>query len=189
MFNGDYLKQLRKSGSYTLARLSEETGYTASFLSQIERGLKEPSLTTLRKLSETLEVPIASFFSAEASDAAQPSRQTGGCSIVRKNARPEVVIPGLATKCEFVTEPSSGDAGHLLHGIIYTLFPGCDVSEGLVNHTYDECIYVLSGETTVLLTDQSIHLQEGDCIYINASTRHNFRNCGPTSSVLLSFSN
>lgn len=188
MFNGSYLKQLRKSGGYTLSRLSTETGYTASFLSQIERGLKEPSLTTLRKLSETLGAPVASFFSGEESDASQISRKTGGCSIVRKNNRPEVVIPELATRCEFVTEPSSGDAGHSLRGIVYTLLPGSDVSEGLVSHTYDECIYVLSGEVSVLLADQSIPLREGDCIYISALTRHNFRNGGPNASTLLSFS-
>ncbi len=188
MFNGSYLKQLRKSGRYTLARLSAETGYTASFLSQIERGLKEPSLTALRKLSEALGVPVASFLSVEESNASQTSPNTGGCSIVRKNDRPEVVIPGLSTRCEFVTEPSSRDAGHSLRGIVYTLLPESDVSEGLVSHTYDECIYVLSGEVMVLLADQVIHLQEGDCIHISAATRHNFRSRGAEGSVLLSFS-
>ena len=65
MINGSYLRKLRKSHNYTLIEFSQEIGCTASFLSQLERGQKEPSLTTLRKLSEVLGVPIASFFLPE----------------------------------------------------------------------------------------------------------------------------
>ena len=43
-----HLKDIRKSKNMTLATLGEKTGYTASFLSQIERGLNRPSIEALR---------------------------------------------------------------------------------------------------------------------------------------------
>lgn len=45
----------------TLATLGEKTGYTASFLSQIERGLNRPSIEALRKICDVLEIEVASL--------------------------------------------------------------------------------------------------------------------------------
>lgn len=189
MINCSHLKQLRKRNHYTLAQLSAETGYTASFLSQIERGLKEPSLTTLRKLSEVLGAPIVSFFSPEEDSDFKDAPESGSYSVVRQDSRTQLTIPGLSVKCESVTGPSTGEGRHAMRGIIYTILPGCYGSEGMISHTYDECTYVLSGEILALLCGQRIPLQKGDCIYINSATKHNFQNCGTEDSVLLSFSN
>lgn len=86
MINGSYLRKLRKSHNYTLIEFSQEIGCTASFLSQLERGQKEPSLTTLRKLSEVLGVPIASFFLPEEETA--PLTYSSAYILTRKENRP-----------------------------------------------------------------------------------------------------
>lgn len=189
MINGAYLKQLRQSSKYTLAQLSEETGYTASFLSQIERGLKEPSLATLRKLSECFGVPLVSFFSNDENDAAEEER-SGGYAIVRRESRHTVELPGLAVKCETLSPsmPVSGGREHFVRGAIYTVTPGSWCSEGMVSHTYDECIYVLRGQIKVCVQDRTVFLSDGDCIYICAATRHNFQNCGEEDCSCLTFS-
>ena len=188
MINGKYLKELRRSRHYTLVQLSREIGYTASFLSQIERGLKEPSLNTLRKLSECLEVPMISFFSQ--SDGGEDDQLlAGGYSIVRQNARRSVDIPGLSVRCEALTPQMSAEGGRFLRGTVYTICAGEWCSEGMVSHTYDECTYVISGKLAASLPDAVTELQEGDCIYVSAETRHNFRNCGTKDCVLLTFSN
>ena len=189
MINCSHLKQLRKSNHYTLAQLSAETGYTASFLSQLERGLKEPSLATLRKLSEVLGTPIVSFFAAEEAPESENAPESGGYSVVRQDSRVQMTIPELSVKYESVTGPSTERDNRAMRGIIYTIPPGCYSSEGIISHTYDECIYVLNGEVLALLSDQCIPLQKDDCIYINAATKHNFQNHGTEDSVLLSFSN
>ena len=38
------IRELRRRKNFTLRQLSEKTGYTVSFLSQLERGIKNPCL-------------------------------------------------------------------------------------------------------------------------------------------------
>lgn len=187
MIDGGYLKELRQSHRYTLVQLSEKTGYTASFLSQIERGLKEPSLNTLRKLSECLEVPMFSFF-ASGGEENEDLSAGGSYSIVRQNARRSVHIPGLTVRCEALTPQVFSGNGRSLRGMVYTIREGEWCSEGMVSHTYDECTYVISGNLKASLPNAETELREGDCIYVHASTRHNFQNCGSRDCVLLTFS-
>ena len=189
MVNGAYLRSLRQNRNYTLERLSRETGYTASFLSQIERGLKEPSLTTLRKLSECLGVPIFSFF-VESSEEGAASGEEMGYSVVRKDLRTKMDFPGLAIKGEAITRfPGAGGAKPALRGILYTISSGQWSSEGLVSHTYDECTYVLQGSIRIAFPDASVEISAGDCIYICAGMKHNFFCREDEDSVLLAFNN
>ena len=43
------IRELRRRKNFTLRQLSEKTGYTVSFLSQLERGIKNPSLRRRRR--------------------------------------------------------------------------------------------------------------------------------------------
>ena len=191
MIDFSNLRQLRKSRNYTLNDLSRQTGYTASFLSQIERGLKEPSLTTLRKLSEALGVPVASFFFLAETDPDTADQDGKGYFLVRKDERKNISIPGLSIHCESLTVSSSSvaNAPLPLDGIIYTIPPHTFASEGMVCHTYDEFSYVLHGEATVYVSDAQVRIAQGDCMYIAASTPHNFLNPGEQDCCILSFNN
>lgn len=59
---GDYLKKLRKNKGLTLKQLGEITGFSHTYLSQLERGLRGtngvPS-ETLKQLSRALEIDYA----------------------------------------------------------------------------------------------------------------------------------
>ncbi len=54
---GRTLRNLRKEKSITLAQLSEQTNLSAGYLSQVERGIVDPSLSSLRKIATALDVP------------------------------------------------------------------------------------------------------------------------------------
>lgn len=58
---GGKLKQLRKDKSMTLNQLSELTGISQPYLSQIEADKKSPSAVYLHKLSDALGVPYSSL--------------------------------------------------------------------------------------------------------------------------------
>ena len=53
---GQRIRQIRKSKQLTLQDIAEKTGFSAGFLSQVERGTTDPSLSALRKISDALEV-------------------------------------------------------------------------------------------------------------------------------------
>lgn len=187
MINGAYLKQLRRDRRLTLASLSEQINCTASYLSQIERGLKEPSLTMLRKLSDCLNEPIFSFLSPDAAPVSPQSSTS--YSIVRANSRRVVEIPELTLKSETITAAAGRNGARPMHGVIYTMTSGTFSSEGLIKHTFDECTFVLSGEITVFFDEKAETIKQGDCIYIDAFTNHNFQSCGVDDAVMLVFNN
>ncbi|MEP9412425.1 MAG: response regulator [Candidatus Brocadia sp.] len=65
---GKKLRSLRKSKKITQKQLANRTGLSPSLLSQIENGQIEASLTTLDKLSASLNVKIAYFLDEEADE-------------------------------------------------------------------------------------------------------------------------
>ena len=186
MINGSRLKELRLKNGYTLAKLSSEIGCTASYLSQIERGIKEPSLSMIRKLSNSFSKPIFYFLTP---DNQYPTPLTASYSIVRATERPTLTTHGLSIQGEAITACREQNNKHRMWGAIYHMDPGSFASEGLISHRFDECIYVICGQVEVLLNDNSERIQTGDCIYINESTLHNIRNSGNSQAILLSFNN
>lgn len=53
---GEYIKQLRNERKLSINQLSIYSGVSASHISRIERGLREPSPEILSKLSVTLKI-------------------------------------------------------------------------------------------------------------------------------------
>ena len=58
---GDQIRSIRKRQEITLKELAEKTGLSIGYISQIERNLTDPSLSTLRKISGALGVPTYLF--------------------------------------------------------------------------------------------------------------------------------
>ncbi|MBW1739754.1 MAG: helix-turn-helix transcriptional regulator [Deltaproteobacteria bacterium] len=59
---GARIKSLRNSKNITQEQLSERTGINPKYLSSIERGKENPTLNTLIRLSETLDVDLWEVF-------------------------------------------------------------------------------------------------------------------------------
>ena len=61
---GKRVRILRNRSGYSIRRLADLSGVTASVISGIERGKISPSITTLRKILEALGTNLATFFSS-----------------------------------------------------------------------------------------------------------------------------
>ncbi len=188
MINGSYLRELRKNNRFTLVQLSEEIGCTASFLSQIERGQKEPSLTTLRKLSEVLNVTISALLLPDAGDETHFSSEDKPCfTVVRRENRAAYPAQDHLAHCEVLTPSMEVKRNASLHGAIAFMQPGIFCSEKTIVHpTRDEFLYVVSGSVTAILDGEEVHLNTGDSLYVNAGTPHNFYNGNSEECILLS---
>jgi transcriptional regulator with XRE-family HTH domain len=62
---GARIKEIRKSKGLSQAELSEKLEIATNFLSRIEVGANYPSLDTLEKMSEALQVDLKDFFDFE----------------------------------------------------------------------------------------------------------------------------
>jgi len=56
------IKKIRKQKKITLKSMSEETGFSISFLSQMERGVSPITMTSLKKITSALNIPIKDLF-------------------------------------------------------------------------------------------------------------------------------
>ena len=61
---GQILRQLRKNVKFSQERLSQESGLDRTYISLLERGLRQPSLTSILQLSKALNVSPAEIVSA-----------------------------------------------------------------------------------------------------------------------------
>src|SRR5688572_14993254 len=74
---GARLRDARQNRGLSLRALAEKTGFSASFLSQIELGQASPSLGSLQRIADALGVTVAGLVANE-----------GGAGVVlRKSAR------------------------------------------------------------------------------------------------------
>jgi transcriptional regulator with XRE-family HTH domain len=148
---GQKIRKRRGDFGLSLRGLAQKTNLTASFLSQIERGVITPSLNSLRKISEALEVSLPFFLS-----------DTTKCSpIVRADARVNISLKNFAVRYQLLTP----DIAHKMQAILGTL-------ESCNGNTFrslpvptEEFIIILSGSLRIVLDETQHTLNAGDTIY------------------------
>jgi transcriptional regulator with XRE-family HTH domain len=70
VYVGQMLRQLREERGISIRELGRKSGLSANALSSIERGLSSPSVNTLYRLTNALQVPIIALFRQDQSQEA-----------------------------------------------------------------------------------------------------------------------
>jgi len=160
---GKRINRRRTSLGLSLRELAEKTDLTASFLSQLERGLTNASLTSLQKISDALNVPMMYFLS-------EPPAEM---SVVRANKRPTIDLDDERVSYELLTPDLTGKFEAVLAQINYN---SENITRRLGVET-EELIFVLEGRLIVGLEDGRYTLEAGDSIYFHGSQLAEIR-CG-----------
>jgi transcriptional regulator with XRE-family HTH domain len=74
---GRRIFELRQAHRYSLRELARMSGLSASFLSEVERGRGEPSISALKRIASALEVELLHFFSTAKSAESQMITRAG----------------------------------------------------------------------------------------------------------------
>lgn len=160
---GEQIRNVRKSRGITLKELAERTGLSIGYISQIERDLTDPSLSTLRKLSEALDVPTYLFMGVAETD----SRLT-----TRKNEVITLSQPNSSIRYHLLTPMPSAEFVPQSLIIRFELEPYSRDGERPVIHPSEEIIMVESGNLEVVIGTERIHLGEGDSTLIRSNLPH-----------------
>ena len=66
---GEYIRSLRSSAGLKQQELADRVGISASMLSLLESGGREPTIRVLRDIARALEIPSAALFAVALDDA------------------------------------------------------------------------------------------------------------------------
>lgn len=182
----NHLKEMRKNKHMTLSELGEKTGYSASFLSQIERGLNRPSLEALRKIAAVLDIDVANLLASH-DDLKQELDviQTNYGYKIFKEPSQTIYKPWQDNATSYHTLfniPVHSD-NMIVSKII--IDANSSSSGQLISHNLAEVNYVILGTATIELTHGVETLQTGDAIYLDPFTSHNIVN--QTNETLILF--
>ncbi|TQM10889.1 helix-turn-helix domain-containing protein [Pseudonocardia kunmingensis] len=166
---GNQVRSLRKEAGLTLERLSELSGLSTGIVSQIERGLANPSFGTLVQLAHGLGIPIGRLF--QVSDRRRSP-------VVRRSERRRLDGHGIASDDGGTFELLTPDLNGALEATWVETPPGYDSSANPYRHQGEEFGLVLSGRKDVYLDGQKHELGPGDSIRYPSTTPHWYANPG-----------
>lgn len=170
---GFKMREIRTKKNMSLKELADLSNCTPSFISQIERDIANPSINTLKRISEVLQVPLISFFE-------EPTHQKEDY-IVKKSNRTKLRSPSEKSEIYLLT-PSHIDKNIEMHMI--TIEPGGRSDELYVNEA-EEVGYILEGTLTLLLDNDRYQVEAGDSIYFSGGIPHGWLNESNSTVVTL----
>jgi transcriptional regulator with XRE-family HTH domain len=169
---GPRIRALRQARNVTLRELAARAGVTESFLSQVEREVTSPSIASVQRIAQALDLAIAELFVEEAPHG----------RVVRRADRRRIAYPGLGAIDEFVTSNMNGR----LQVILSTIEPGGGTGDEPYAHESDEeVVVVLSGRLELWVGDERHLLEEGDSATYSSRLPHRNTNPGPGRAVVL----
>jgi transcriptional regulator with XRE-family HTH domain len=168
---GERIRERRKELGLNLRELAQKSGLTASFLSLVERGHNTPSLDSLRRISEALDVPLFYF-----------NQINGQNPVVRRDERIKITFPPGDLTCELLVP----NLRHRLEMFISRVHPSAGNIARPTQHNSDECIYLMEGRLQVSLQEGAYILEAGDSIYFHGSTVREIRALGDKEAAFVS---
>ena len=187
---GQKLKEIRQTKRITLQRLADGAGLSKSFISQIESGVANPSIASLKKIADVLDTPLAALF--DSSSDVEGSEANGSLDlgtrgrisdvrVVRRDKRKMLVWPGSGAKTFLLTP----DLQRKLEVILSEERPGETSGEETYSHSGEEFGFVLQGRYEVAVEGQLFVLEEGDSIYYPSHLPHKTRVLGDKPATTL----
>lgn len=171
---GPRLKAARSGRGLRLKDVAEESGFSVSFLSQVERGLANPSVGSLKRLADALGVSAASLFFGPETEYEKIGRPDETAPVItRRSQRKSIRYPDSEITYDLVVP----DLTRSLEVLWLEAPPGSSTGERFA-HSGEECVLVISGELLLVVGEESWRLAKGDSIYFRSDQPHGWENPG-----------
>ena len=169
---GIRLREMRQDRNLSMRALARASGLSTNALSMIERGLTSPSVSTLYKLADALEVPITAFFRI------QTQRQN--VIFLKAGGRRHTKLPlGLWT--DLGGESFDGR----IEPFMLKMDPGASSGDFDMTHTGYEFILCVDGQVEYEVDSQDYVMEPMDTLLFAAHLRHSWRNPTEQSATLI----
>ena len=171
---GNRLSLLRKRKNMTLDELSAKSGVSKSILSQIERDLSNPTVTTISRIAGALDEKLSDFFSkieVEETSSIESSKETP--SITSKDGLCELNILG------------AGETVNWLQWYILEMKPKGILDSGSHGPKTFENLTVIDGQIEVTSGKTKEKLSKGDTFRFQSNREHALKNISKQKAQVL----
>jgi transcriptional regulator with XRE-family HTH domain len=179
---GRKIRARRLEVGLTLQKLANAVGVSQSLISQVERGLASPSITTLRRIAAALDVPIAALFLGDEDGSHDESDGLGRRLVVRRSERKRLHVPRSKIGYELLTP----DLSRKIEFLWIEYEPGAVTHPAPMFHAGEENAVCLEGSVVVTIDGQEFVLDEGDSISFDSGRPHQVENRTEKRAVLVS---
>ena len=158
---GPLIRSRRRNMSITLQDLSDRSGVSVGYLSQLERDNATPTLGTLAQIAQALGVGVDYFIATP---------------------RPADALTRADTRMRFSIDGSS-----IVYERIGAEFPGSQMSSFILHvpdgfrsetmqHEGEEIVYVLEGNVVQVLEGEEFRMMPGDSLHYRGNRAHAWYN-------------
>ena len=172
---GEHIRKMRKEKNLTLKDFARITELSPGYISQIERGLAEPSLTSLHRIAEALGIPAM---------------------LLLDNSPTEIVHFTPYDKQPLVTIPESDTVKYQICSVLpssqfmpssllvkFFLKPHSQDCPSPISHDAEEILILTEGSITVHRMGDATEMHIGDTLIIPKDVPHVIFNDGDEEAV------
>jgi transcriptional regulator with XRE-family HTH domain len=190
---GKRIRTERLNQQLTLEQLAKKTNLSKSFLSQIERGTGQPSITSLKKIAIELGISVVKLFPNKdngqegysdalrlGGDISERLPYANSVRIVPADRRKRLALPGSKIVYELLTP----DMKRPLEVLYMSITPGEHSGDkSIIDAEGDKFGVVLKGALEIRIEDDVYKLEAGDSIYFPANFAHSWRGLEGEKSI------
>lgn len=170
---GTAIRRLRNSQRLSVRTLANKSGFSASFISQVELYQASPSLASLERIASGLGVTLGQFFVTTESVEPTP---------IKASDRPMLQSEWSSAQIESLSHPG---VGRKLEVLLITLRSGGSSGGRLHARETELFAIVLAGAVQLYLKETVQVLRRGDAITIPPGSPHRWENKGAKDVQLL----
>ena len=152
------MRRLRGERGWRLEDLAERTGLSKAYLSRLESGERQPSLTALFSVARAYDISFSALFEPEPEARSSLVVRADECRVQRGN--------GL-----LYSKLSDGNWTFNLRPL-RVVVPAEREGETLYQHEGEQWLYVLSGRLWLEIADEEFMLGAGDAAHFDAGSPH-----------------
>lgn len=162
---GRQVRDLRKRQRMTGSDLATQTGLSVGMLSKIENGAISPSLSTISKLADALQVPLVQLFSGY--------EEARGCMHVKADKGVEIERAGTRAGHQYhlLGHIGSNNSGVVVEPYLIVLDSESDRFPTF-QHEGIEVLYMLEGQMRYRHGDQLYDMDPGDTLLFDSDAPH-----------------
>jgi transcriptional regulator with XRE-family HTH domain len=172
---GEHIRRLRSDRGLSVRAFAARTGFSPSFISQLENGQVSPSLGSLQKFAEALGVTLGEFFAA-AETGEEPL-------IVRLEERRRLDSTWTDAHIEALGAMARS---RRLEPVLVVFGPGGKSGKHPHAPSCEEFAFIVKGEVTLTLADEENVMVAGDAVTLPAQAPRLWKNhAGEIAEILI----